>query len=40
VRGIPDPKRGTRLEIGGDIVIDDDPPPFPEIHPDEQFRIV
>jgi hypothetical protein len=31
---------GARLEVGGEIVVDDDPPPFPEIHPDERFRIL
>ena len=32
--------RGAGLEVGGEIVIDDDPPPFPEIHPDAHFRIL
>jgi hypothetical protein len=31
---------GTRLEVGGEVVVDEDPPPFPEIHPDARFRIV
>jgi len=31
---------GARLEVGGEVVIDEDSPPFPEIHPDEQFRIL
>jgi hypothetical protein len=30
---------GARLEVGGEVVIDEDPPPFPEIHPDSEFRL-
>lgn len=33
-------RRGARLEVGGAVVIDNDPPPFPEIHPDGQLRIL
>ena len=31
---------GAMLEVGGEMVIDEDPPRFPEIHPDEDFRIL
>jgi hypothetical protein len=31
---------GVRLEVGGEVVIDDDPPAFPEIHPDTQLRVL
>ena len=31
---------GSRLEVGGEIVIDNDPPPFPEIHPDARFELL
>src|SRR5262249_42442101 len=30
---------GARLEVGGEVVIDNAPPPFPEIHPDDQFEV-
>ena len=31
---------GVRLEIGGEVVIDNDAPAFPEIHPDTQIRVL
>jgi hypothetical protein len=31
---------GTVIEVGGEVVIDNDPPPFPEIHPIDRLRIV
>jgi len=31
---------GARLEVGGEVVIDNDPPPFPEIHPDARLRVL
>ena len=31
---------GVRLEIGGEVVIDNDVPAFPEIHPDTQIRVL
>lgn len=31
---------GAEVEVGGEVVIDEDPPPFPEIHPDSKFRII
>jgi len=31
---------GNRLEVGGEVVIDNDPPAFPEIHPDNQLRVL
>lgn len=33
-------RQGARLEVGGEVVVDDDPPAFPEIHPDAEFRII
>lgn len=33
-------ERGARIEVGGEVVIDEDPPRFPEIHPDAQFELL
>jgi hypothetical protein len=33
-------ERGAQLEVGGEVVIDREPPSFPEIHPDAHFELL